>query len=141
MVRVKPLETAKKHFEQAIPAIPERYEDAIRIATWKDPALDAEDLFADAMSVVITERRRAKGIEKVTDDQWRTKAISKGKPVIGTRIRDALDEWAREWSPYRSAIEGVVLEPKTVDPMANIDRRVKPIVQALIAKKKELMGT
>jgi len=141
MVRVKSVEEAKKHLEQAVAVIPDRYESAVRVATWKAPAIEAEDLYADMMQVVISERRRAKGIEKKTDDDWRKAAVEKGKPIIGTRIRGALDLYATNWAPYRSAIEAVVLEPRTVDPMANIDRRVKPIVSALIAKKKELMGS
>ncbi|RLC86236.1 MAG: hypothetical protein DRJ03_09330 [Chloroflexi bacterium] len=141
MVRVKSVEEAKKHLEQAVSLIPDRYESGVKAANWKEPALAGEDLFADMMSVVVSERRRAKGIEKTSDEDWRNRAVTKGKPIIGTRIRDALGRYASGWAPYRAAIEGVTLEPKTVDPMANIDRRVKPIVEALINKKKELLGS
>jgi len=140
MVYVKPLADAKKHFEEIIPKIPERYEAEVKRAAWRDPAIEGEDLFKEAMAVVIAEELRRKGIEKLTDDQWRSTTVEKGKPIIGTRIRARLDVWATNWSPYRSALEAVELPAKVIDWEANIDARVKPIVRALKEKKKELAG-
>jgi len=140
MVYIIPLTDAKTHFEEIIPKIPDRYEAEVKRAVWREPAIAGEDLFKDAMSVVIAEEKRKKGIEKLTDENWRSLTIEKGKPIIGTRIRAKLDEWATNWSPYRGAIEAVELPAKVIDWEANIDTRVKPIVKALVEKKKELAG-
>jgi len=140
MVRIIPLAEAKAHFSEIVPRIPDRYEAAIKRATWRDPAIAGEPLFKEAMTVVITEERRRKGIEKWTDENWRGVTVEKGKPIIGTRISARLDQWAANWTPYRAAIEAVELPPKVIDWATNIDQRVKPIVKALVEKKKGIVG-
>jgi len=141
MVRVKTVETARAHLEAAIAVIPTRYKEAIKVAVWRAPAIEGEELWAAAVSAAAAERRRAKGIEKVTDEEWRHAADVKGGARIGPGITEGLPKYATNWAPYRAAIEATEIAPKTIDPMANIDNRVKPIVAALIAKKKELLGT
>jgi len=140
MVRVKPVDVARAHLEAAIAMIPGRYREAVRVAVWKEPAIAGEELWGAAVSAAAAERRRAKGIEKVTDDEWRRAADVKGGARIGPGITEGLPKYERNWAPYRAAIEAVEIAPKTIDPMANIDARVKPIVAALVAKKKEILG-
>lgn len=140
MVTILPPSEARKHLEQAVSVIPDRYEAKIKIATWKDPAIAGEAAFKDAMSVVITEERRRKAIEKLSDDYWRDRAVKKGKPIIATRVREGLPNYEKNVAPYFEVISTLVLEPKTIDPLANVDKRVKPIVEALVKKKKELKG-
>jgi len=141
MVRVKTVETARAHLEAAIAVIPARYREAVKVAVWKEPAIAGEELWGAAVSAAAAERRRAKGIEKVTDDEWRRLADVKGGARIGPGIREGLPKYERNWAPYRAAIEATEIGPKTIDPLANVDNRVKPIVSALVAKKKEILGT
>jgi len=140
VVKVKPIDVARRRFEQAISIIPDRYEQGVKLAEWQKPAMDAEDLWADAIMEAAREKRRQKGIAKVTDEEWRKDTINKGKPIIATRIRDALDDWEKGWKPFRDALEALELPEKTTDPITNIDQRVKPVVETLVRKKKELLG-
>jgi len=139
---VKSLEEAKRHFEEASAVVATRYEEGVRAASWRDKAMsdDAEKNYAGAMSEVIAKKKRAKGIAKVSDDEWRTKAITKGAAVIGDRMRGAVSDYERGFRPYHEVIKSTVetLPAKGLDPMANIDRRLKPLVAALRKKKEEL---
>jgi len=142
MVKVKSLEEIKAHYRAGATVAPTRYKEAVARATWKEQAAsaDAEELFKARMAEVIAEERRRKGIEKVTDEDWRRPAIEKGAARIGPGMTAAVDKQASRFAPYRSALEAVTLPPKTPDPMANVDNRVKPIVTALVEKKRELLG-
>jgi len=97
-------------------------------------------LFNAKMTEALASESRKKGIEKVSDSDWRDAAVKKGAARIGEGMRGAVDKQASGYSPFKSALEGVSLPGRSVDAMANIDNRVKPIVSVLVAKKKELLG-
>jgi len=124
---------AKANFEAAIPYIPARYEAGIDKADWFTPAQsdEAESNFADQMSKVIAEKRRQKGIRKRDNVFWQTRAKEKGSPVIGDRIRAALDTWEAEWGPMYDKILALLprLPPKTIDWRANITNRLVRVVE------------
>lgn len=142
MVKVKPLDVIRANYKAGATVAPARYKEAVGRATWKDAAAsaDAEALFNAKMAEVLAEERRRKGIERVSDSDWRSAAETKGAARIGAGMIAAVDKQATRYSPFRSALEGVSLPPKTADAMANVDARVKPIVAAQVAKKKELLG-
>lgn len=79
--------------------------------------------------------RREIGINKVSDAEWRNDAITKGAPVIQTRMVAAASKQAANFEPYRRALEAVTLPPRTGDPIQNVQNRVIPIVQALVNTK------
>jgi len=142
MVKVKPLDVIRENYRAGATVAPARYKDAVSRASWKDAAAstEAEELFKAKMSEVLAEERRRKGIEKVTDAEWRDAAVKKGATRIGPGMTAAVEKHATRYAPFRSALEAVTLPPKSADPIANVDSRVKPIVSALVAKKKELLG-
>jgi len=141
MVKVKSLEEAKKNLEDIVPVIGKRYERGIKRAKpWKEGALAGQALYEEKMTNPDILKRRAKRIETMTDEDWRRPALELGVRNIGPGLKAKIDKWAGRWAPYRSALEAVELPPKTADPEANIDNRLKPIVRALVEKKKELLG-
>jgi len=139
MVRVVELAEARKRFEDALTYLADRYIRRMETVEWVEPASseEAEKLFADAMAVVIKERRRMKGIKLRDDPFFRKRAIERGGAVIRDRVEAALDDWEAAWKEFRDVLVAIELPPKTVDFRANIAKRVTPIVEALIAKKKE----
>jgi len=140
MVKIKPLATIKKNYEEASRFIPRRYEEAIPRIVWREPALAGQDLYAEKMKIdEILERRRI-SIEKRDDEFFRGRLKRKGVPVIGTRVRAAVDDHERGFKPYHDMLAALVIPPREVDPMVNIDNRVKGVVEALIAKRKEVKG-
>jgi hypothetical protein len=134
MARVpKSLEEARANFEAAIPHIPDRYRRGIERGEWEKYAAsdDAEKNFNSAMSKVIAEKKRQKGC-RGKEGLWKAGAINKGAPVIGERIRMNLDKYMERFRPVYDAIIATqrTLPPRTIDPLAHVDNRLKPIVQA-----------
>lgn len=141
MVRVKPLETIKKNYAAGATVAPTRYKDAVARTTGViSAAIEAEDLFAAKMSEAVANKSRAKGLARVSDEDWRKAAMNKGSARIGPGMTAAVDKQATNYAPFRSALEGVSLPARTADPMANIDARVKPIVARLVETKKAQLG-
>jgi len=130
----KTIDDAVAHLDQAIARIPERYEKGINRANWADPAASdtAEALWWAGLEAARAARRRIAGIQRVGNQTWRRLAVEKGGPVIGTRLRDALGKYRANFAPVMDAMLRVLptLKPKTPDPMANVDNRVKPVVRA-----------
>jgi len=130
---LKTKEEARANFDAAIPYIPARYESGIRKADWHTPAASdaAETNFRTVMETVLAEKRRQVAIKAMTNADWQNAAITKGRPVIGDRIRGALDKWLREWGPMYDTIVALIgrLPPKTVDFRANITNRLVPVVE------------
>jgi len=141
MVKVKPLDQIKKNYAAGATVAPTRYKESVsRTSGVITAAIEAEDLFAAKMSAAIADRRRAKGLAKVSDEDWRRAAMNKGAARIGPGMTAAVDKQSSKYAPFRSALEGVSLPARTADPMANIDARVKPIVATLVETKRAQLG-
>jgi len=130
----KTKEEAKANFEAAIGYIPDRYRAGVSKADWITPAKSdaAEKNFADGVGKAIAQKTRQKEIAKLTNEDWKNGAINKGAPIIGERIRGALNDWMANWGPaYDQVVSRVAaLPPKTVDWRANINNRLVPTVEA-----------
>jgi len=130
---VKTKEEARANFEASIAYIPARYELGVRKAEWAGPAGSdaAEKNYAAAVQKAITAKRRQTEVRKVSNSAWQIAAATKGAPVIGERIRLALDDWASEWGPMYDQVVSKVgaLPAKTVDFRANINNRLVPVVE------------
>ena len=50
-------------------------------------------------------------------------------------MQESLPKMRTGMGEVLSVIEGVTIAPRTADPMANVDNRVKPIVSALAKMK------
>jgi len=131
---LKTKEEAKSNFEAAIAFIPTRYVAGVSKADWKTPAASdqAETNFAAKMQKVIAEKRRKAGIEKVSNTTWQESAKTKGAPIIGERIRAALDKWSAKWGPIYDSVTSVVkaLPRPTIDWKTNVTQRLMPVVEA-----------
>jgi hypothetical protein len=142
MVKVTPVEDAKESFKEILPKIPDRYTRKIKKAKWKEAAIsdEAEELWKEKVVEAAEKRRRKARLEKVSEEEWRSLAANLGAKRIKESLEGRIDKWAANWKPYAEALANTELEPKTADPEENIDRRVKPVVKALVNKKKEILG-
>jgi hypothetical protein len=138
MVKVKPESEIKANYEDSTALVPKRFEQGVKAATWQAEALDGQTLYEEQMRRDEILRRRASGIEKVSDETWRSETINKGKNVIGTRMKQASAKQVAGFRPYREALLGVELPPRTADPMQNLINRAGAVVEALVRKKEEL---
>ncbi len=131
---VKTKEEARANFEAAITYIPDRYAAGIRKADWATEAGSdqAEKNYAANVQKAIANKSRQKAVKKVSNTDWQNAAIEKGAPIIGDRIRLAMDKWASNWGPmYDQVVTKVgTLPAKTTDFRANINNRLVPVVEA-----------
>lgn len=124
---------ARANFEGSIATIPTRYTNGIMRADWAGPAASdqAEANYAAGVSAAVTLKTRQTKIRGMTNVDWQTGAKTKGAPIIGERIRLALPKWEAAWGPMYDQIVSLVptLPAKTIDPMTNIDARLKKVVE------------
>ena len=133
-------EIAKSYADGASRA-PAKYKDGVERTTgFKEAAIAGEALYAAKMQEVISNGTRAKGLEKSSDEDWKKGVREKGAARIGPGMTAAADKRTRNYEPFRASLEGMTLPDKTTDPMANIDNRLKPVVNKLVETKKSIMG-
>lgn len=137
MVDTKPLAIVTKNYEGSIARVPTAYKTGVNAATNViAKGVAAEDLYATKVQEAIASKRRATELAKVTDAEWKAAASDKGARRIGEGMTKSLPKFNKGIAEVLSTINGVEIAPRTADPMANVDGRVKPIVAALAAMKK-----
>lgn len=133
MVKMPSQQAIRQAYESAIPVVAGRYKTGVEgTNNWKQAAVDGQGLYVQRMQDASVLARREKGLSKVSDQDWKAAALNKGVSRIGAGMQAGSAKQAANYEPIRSALEGVTLPARTADPMANIDARVKPIVQAAI---------
>ena len=137
MVKTKGIAATQKNWEGAIGAVPEKYKAGVQAAdSVIEKAIEAESLYAERVQQAIASGARVKGLQKTSTAEWKQRAMSKGASRIASGMNESKDKFARGMSEVLNVIEGVSIAPRTADPMANVDARVKPIVAALAAMKR-----
>ena len=132
MVDTKSTEQAMKNWEDGIGRAPTKYAEGVKNATGViEKAIAAEDLYAQKMQEAIASGRRAKKLAEVSDEQWKQAALEKGAARIGPGMIAAKEKMRTGIGKVLDVIRSVQIAPRTADPMANIDNRVKPIAAAL----------
>jgi len=137
MVKMPSQSEIKAAYEGAIGRVPAAYKKGVMGTTdFVERAVAGQDLYEERMrDADVLARRKAK-LAKLSNADWQKPAADVGAARIGEGMRANSDKQARNYEPIRAALEGVSLPPRTGDPMANIDNRVKPIVQAQVDAKK-----
>lgn len=131
---VKTIDEAEANLKAAIAYIPERYRTGVMKADWKTKAgsEQAEKNYATGVSKAVTEKRRQKGIGKISNEEWQTKASEKGGAVIGARMDEAIPKWKAEFGKVYSGVlsDVAALPPRTTDYTVNIAKRLTPTVKS-----------
>lgn len=136
----KTIEQARANYDASLSTVPTRYKAGIEQGEWASSAASdqSEQNWAMETAQAGIEKRRQRGIRKVGDEGWKMGALSKGVTTIATQMRAAEDKYVTNFAPILSAVTAKVrtLPAKTSDAMANIDARLKPVVETMIAAKK-----
>jgi len=140
MVKVKSEAEIKKNYEDSTALVPQRFEAGVRSASWQGDAIAGQALYEEQMRRDEILKRRAAGIEKVSDEAWRKNTIDKGKAVIGARMKAASDKQVAGYRPYRDALSSLDLPARTSDPMQNLLNRAGAVVQKMVDTKKSVSG-
>lgn len=136
MVKVKSEADMKTNYVAAAALVPTRYTQGVKGATWQAEAIDGQGLYVQRMQDPSVLARRSSGIAKVSDDTWRTNAVTKGAPIIGARMTAGADKQISGYRPYRDALTALTLPDKVADPMTNLTARAGAVVQTMVNTKR-----
>lgn len=133
MVQVKSQAERQAAYESAISGVPQKYQRGIQSTTgWKEAAIAGQGLYEQRMQDPEVLGKRARGLERTNEQEWKNKAATLGSQRIAAGMQAAAGKQAANYEPIAQALRGVNLPPRSADPMANIDARVKPIVAAAV---------
>lgn len=132
----KSLEETTKNWEGAIPRVAAAYSAGVQGAqNIIAKAIAGEENYAAGVSAAVANKSRAKGLQKISDEDWRNAALKKGAVRIGAGMTEAKGKFSSGMGEVLSVLQGITLPARTQDPAANVDNRVKPIAVALHAMK------
>jgi len=138
MVETKSIEQTRKNWKDSHGRIPAAYKAGVQASTgWQQKAIAGEDLYAAKLQEAIANKRRARKLANVSDEQWKSATVNKGAERIVRGMSEAEDKFAAGMGKVLDTIRNVNLPPRTADPIANVDNRVKPIVAALAKMKQQ----
>jgi len=121
-----------KNYSDAIGGVPAKYKAGVsRTQNWQEKAIAGESLYGQKVSEAVANQSRAKGLAKVSNEQWKSKAAGKGATRIGQGMTESLPKFQSGIAPVLDVIRNTSIGARTADPMANVDNRVKPLVKAL----------
>jgi len=143
VIRVKSRERAKDKFKRRVEVAAPDYEFGVKNPRhdWLERFSSVADAVAEALRKVAEEKRHLAGAQRAGSKKWQDRASRKGVPRWREETPKAADAWRSAFEDFASELERLVLEPRRPrgDP-ANVDLRVKPVVEALRKKKLELRG-
>ena len=143
MVKIKSAAQIDQAYKGAIGAVPAKYKQGVQgTSDWAEKAssAEAEELYGQKVQEAVAAKRRQKAVGQVSNAEWQAAAANKGSARIAAGMTAGADKRTRNFEPHRAAIEGVSLPARSTDPIANVDNRVKPIVQAFVDTKKAIKG-
>ncbi len=142
MAFIRSIEQIAKKFASVTPGRTEDYRMGVENPRrdWATATVAAEAAYEAGVTQAIAKKRFGKGVKAVGSEAWQKGAIEKGTQRWGPGVVLAQDKYARNFAPYRDAIERTTLPPRFArrDPR-NLDR-VKAIVNSLIAAKEQRLG-
>ncbi len=142
MAFIRSIEQIAKKFGLVTPGRSEDYRFGVENPRrdWATAAAAAEPAYESGVTQAIAKKRFGKGVKAAGTQTWQEGAIQKGTARWGPGVTLSQDKYARNFAPYRDAIERVTLPPRYArrDPR-NLDR-VKAIVNALSAAKEQRLG-
>ena len=140
-MKIKSQAEISKKWGDAIGRVPGAYKEGVqRTNDWQEKAAsnDAENLWKTKIDEAAARKARQKAISAVSNEEWKSAAVAKGSARIGAGMTAAQGKRASKHEPYRAAIEGMTLPPKTADPAQNVTNRVIPIAVTLSELKKSI---
>lgn len=133
MARSKTIQQAAENLRQSAPLISQRYTIGINNADWQGPASSeqAEVNYGQGVQQAIANGTRRTGILAVSNQAWQQAAVTKGAPIIGQRIVDALPKYVTNFGPILTAVAAVAeaLPPRTASATQNVTNRLLPVIR------------
>jgi hypothetical protein len=142
MAFIRSIEHIARKFATVTPGRTEDYRIGVENPRrdWATAAASAESAYEMGVTQAIAKKRFGRGVKAAGTEAWQRGAVEKGVSRWGPGVTMAQDKYARNFAPYRDAIERTTLPPRFArrDPR-NLER-VKAIVNALSAAKEQRLG-
>lgn len=142
MAFIRSIEQIAKKFATVTPGRTEDYRMGVENPRrdWATAAAASESAYESGVTQAIAKKRFGKGVKKAGTETWQKGAVEKGTARWGPGVVLAQEKYARNFAPFRDAIERTTLPPRFArrDPR-NLDR-VKAVVNALVAAKEAQLG-
>lgn len=132
MVKVKSRAQIESNYRGAAGVAATRYRESIPTVEYQAASLAGQGLYEEKMMDITVLQRRAAGVAKVSDAEFRQAMTEKGAGVIQGRMSAAAGKMAAEFEPFRQGLATLDLPARVADPMQNVDNRLKPVVQLMV---------
>lgn len=131
MARIKSLSEIASKFVRRASGAGEEYKKGVSATQdWQGPTAAAAGNYASGVTAAISDGRFEKGVAKVTTEEWKSKAMTKGGANYGVGIRTSEQDFSRGYAPYREVVASVVLPPRGPKGSPENYERVRAIGEA-----------
>lgn len=141
---MRTIQQATDNYKASVATVPERYRQGIAGADWASAVRrpETETAWAAGVQKAAAEGSFSRGVARVGNEEWRRMAASKGAASIAQGMTLGAEKYTRRFAPILEAMNSTAasLPARSTDPMANIDARLKPVVNAAVAAAKSNSG-
>lgn len=131
-MKVKSLETIKANFKNSISEASRRYgSETAKTSGVIEAAKAGQANYEAQMTNTNVLKRRLAGLDKATDETWRQGIATKGIRRHSEGMNASVDKQAANFSPFKAALEGTTLTPRSIDPKANL-KRVEEVMDVML---------
>jgi len=136
-MRVKSSAEIDANYKNSLGKVPENYKRGVSgVTDWKEKAIGGQALYQEQMSKPEVLSRREKGLQNVSNEEWKNKAQNVGATRIASGMAANADKRAKNFEPFRNELANMELPARTSDPRANVNNRVGMIAERLAELKK-----
>lgn len=142
MAFIRSIEQIARKFATVTPGRSEDYRAGVENPRrdWMTATSSAEGAYEAGVTQAIAKKRFGRGVKAAGTEAWQRGAVEKGTARWGPGVTMAQDKYARNFAPYRDAIERVQLPPRFARRDPRNLSRVKAVVDALVAAKEARLG-
>lgn len=129
---------ARKNWEDAIGRVPSKYKEGVSGASNViEKSKAAEDLWKSAITEAAAREARKKGLNNVSDAEWKKASTDKGANRIASGMEASKDKFGSGISEVISKLQSITLPARTTDVRQNVNNRVGLIAEELHKMKTE----
>ena len=134
------IQQSTENYKSSVAVVVPRYKQGIAGADWAGSVRKAETEanWGAGVQKAMAENAYSKGVARVSNEEWKRAADTKGAASIAQGMQLGAEKYARRFAPILDAMNSAAasLPARTQDPMQNIDGRLKPVVNAAIQAAK-----
>jgi len=137
MVKIKSAAECAANYNASLGTVPAKYKAGVAATSdWAEKAKsdEAEQLYAAKTQEAISNRSRQAGLADVSNGQWQNASTTVGFQRIAGGMAAGSEKRTKNFEPYRQAIAGLTLQPRSADGRANVGR-VGQVVDVMLKTK------